>query len=335
MLVSTDDVNVISSDILELHKGDTGSVYYKGNTGFIVARGDIMPATTNTYSLGSTGFVWKSVHVGPGTIYIQDSTNTSLSAELTMGDGVFKISNAATCHVGNLAFIGNSIESKDVGTEITLGQTGSSGEFHINRNVVMNKTSITNLGDLGCTGQATFEKSPHVPEPTQPNDAVSKGYVDSTRGLGITGPTGNILYSLGATGYTFSHYGLSYPNSMSLTIPPSAITELPEWNTLATTYMIFIDHSTSPSGSNNLDDPFRELHFKNLSASSGSEYQTVVIINCSDRHWTVVTTTAIIYGNSTTVTARYTIPSAPATSKSNCITFRSMLNGTTYQWIVH
>ena len=586
MLLTTDDSTVISSDILQLHSNDPTSPYYAGNNSFLVARGDVIPDTNNTYSLGSTGIRWKSVHVGPGSIYLQDTNNAGFDVELTVTDGVLLINNANQLQVGNLKFVDNSIESADPGIDITLGRTGSQGNFIVNRNMIMNETSISGVHDFGCTGQATFQICPHImTEPTFGMDAATKGYVDSVRGqyggnyslfmnqsqttdsngnplggpyflspsvssqtisptltttvdsldediasfksdplgvevipaglftaiiygsvntlvspvsyfftlarvdvggteypianpssfsnvvnaltidnnpvafscilllstpvttaltdrlllkikarnitplvpvnlttffennyysylettlnagttlltsnntwegvnsfhahleivnkglllssdpgatgqvltshglssapvwsdkasgptgntgpigptgtngvLGITGPTGNILYSLGATGFTFSHYGMGYSNSLVLATKPTAVTTLPAWSTLATTYIIFIDDGSSDNTPN--VDPFRHIFFADLSASSGSEYQTVFVINCSSRNWEVYSNTANINGNTTAPVNMIIVPHAPD-NRSNSLTFRSFKNGANYEWIVH
>lgn len=45
-----------------------------GGTGTVVFAGNILPAATNTYSLGTTGTVWKDVFVGPGSVYVGNSS---------------------------------------------------------------------------------------------------------------------------------------------------------------------------------------------------------------------------------------------------------------------
>jgi hypothetical protein len=48
--------------------------------------------------------------------------------------------------------------------------------------VNMNFYNINNVGDFGCTGQASFAQPPHVPDPILGTDAASKGYVESLVG---------------------------------------------------------------------------------------------------------------------------------------------------------
>lgn len=81
----------------------------------------IIPAADNTYDLGSELLRWRSVYIGPGTLYIQDQNNAGLNCALTVLDGVLKIDGANQLQVGQLKFINNTIESTDVTTDIVLG----------------------------------------------------------------------------------------------------------------------------------------------------------------------------------------------------------------------
>jgi hypothetical protein len=289
---------------------------------------DIIPTEDNTFALGSTGLRWKSLYIGPGSLYLQDTNIPGLNAELTMTDGVLQVNGADQLQVGNLKFVGNSIESTEASIDITLGRTGAIGNFIINRDVILNKTSLTNVGDFGCTGQATFYRSPHIPEPAANNDAASKGYVDSMVGhLGVTGPTGSILFSLGGSGVAFSKYEVGLSTSKIITGTQTNITTLSDWSTLSSSYVVYIDNDTISTLLAK-----RVVHFPDLSDSSGSAYQQVIVHNGTDNIEWSVTSNNTIRTNSVAGVNTIVIPHVQ-TGKINTVTFRSFKNGANYEWI--
>jgi len=103
---------------------------------------DLTPTLDNVISLGSALKRWQSVHIGPGTLYIQDQNDAGLNAELTVVDGVLKINGADQLQVGQLKFVNNSIESTTGNVDIEIGETSSSAKLVVNRNMVItdNKT---------------------------------------------------------------------------------------------------------------------------------------------------------------------------------------------------
>jgi hypothetical protein len=95
---------------------------------------DIIPTLDNTFNLGSDLLRWKSVHIGPGTLYIQDQNNAGLNCALTVVDGVLKINGANQIQVGQLKFFENTIESTTGTIDIQIGLTTSTANLVLNRN---------------------------------------------------------------------------------------------------------------------------------------------------------------------------------------------------------
>ena len=90
--------------------------------------------------------------------------------------------------------------------------------------------------------------------------------------------------------------------------------------------MIFIDDTVSGT--------FTML-FPVLSLTSGSEYQEVIVQNCSGHNWTVnVNASNLIYGNSVTGVTSYTSNKVGGGKGHNSSYWRSFKNGANYQWIV-
>ena len=103
------------------------------NTGTITVPGDIMPTVDAVQSLGSPEYRWKSIHIGPGTLYITDKT-LGTNAELTVDNGVLQINGANQLQVGQLKFVDNRIESRTGDIDIQIGLTTSTAKLVLNRN---------------------------------------------------------------------------------------------------------------------------------------------------------------------------------------------------------
>lgn len=126
------------------------------HTGNLVYDHDIIPIADNTYSLGSELLRWKSVHIGPGTLFIQDRNDAGLNAELTVIDGVLQINGADQLQIGQLKFVNNNIESSSGATDIEIGSTSSSANLVFNRNTSMATGKTISWGTL--TGDYETEK---------------------------------------------------------------------------------------------------------------------------------------------------------------------------------
>ena len=116
----------------------------------------IIPTADNTYDLGSELLRWRSVHIGPGTLYIQDQNNAGLNCALTVLDGVLKVDGANQLQVGQLKFIDNTIESTTGAEDIQIGLTSSSANLVFNRNTSMATDKTISWGTL--TGDYETEK---------------------------------------------------------------------------------------------------------------------------------------------------------------------------------
>jgi hypothetical protein len=127
---------------------------------------NIIPASNNTYSLGSVTKVWKDVYVGPGSLYVNgqqvlsDNSGTiQVSADanqnisiLTSGSGDIELTSG-----GDIQLKSNIVLS--AGKSIT---TAGGGATEQGGNIDMNSNYINNVGT-----------------PQQNTDAANKAYVDA------------------------------------------------------------------------------------------------------------------------------------------------------------
>ena len=171
--------------------------------GEIIADGDIVPTLDNTYSLGSESLRWKEVHIGPGTLFIQDQNDAGLNAELTVVDGVLNINGANQLQVGQLKFVDNTIESETGSEDIQIGLLTSSASLVLNRNVVMgaDKTFQLRDGNDNIILQLTTDES-------------GQGKIVYGGGsTGITMGDGLVINGIGHQDYTSGSQVLSYATS--------------------------------------------------------------------------------------------------------------------------
>jgi hypothetical protein len=152
--------------------------------------GNIIPATDNTYSLGSPTKMWKDVYVGPGSLYVngqkvleETSGNIVVSADInqnlvlaTTGDGNVEIDPQGTGSIllkgpvqvqagsqvlssdGNAIQFGNqiavdSLTSKSTNTDLTLTAAGT-GKVYVNDSLTVANNLVVS-GNLTINGTTT------------------------------------------------------------------------------------------------------------------------------------------------------------------------------------
>ena len=171
---------------------------------------DIVPTLDNTFNLGSDLLRWKSVHIGPGTLYIQDQNDAGLNCALTVVDGVLKIDGANQLQVGQLKFIDNTIESSTGAEDIQIGLLTSSANLVLNRNVVMGEGKTFNtsgLTSLDPTADITLGASSDTGQLVTYREIVLKDGNDNVILQFTTDESGQgkIVYGGGSTGITMGY----------------------------------------------------------------------------------------------------------------------------------
>ena len=115
-------------------KGDKGDTGASGSTGaqgpagicdlsnILSVNGDLVPAIDNTYSLGTIDKRWKSLQLGPGTLWIQDSEVTPpTQVGLTVKSGALLLDGADSLRIGNMRLTATGLTSMNPATPLTLG----------------------------------------------------------------------------------------------------------------------------------------------------------------------------------------------------------------------
>jgi hypothetical protein len=124
-----------------------GNITSVGTLTGLTMGGNIVPSVGNTYNLGSPTAKWANIYVGPNSLFIQDSANSAVNAELQVTNGVLYINGAQ----GVSANIVN-------GTSNVL--VASSGNISFSSAGTSNVVTISNVaatvnGNLTVTGRVS------------------------------------------------------------------------------------------------------------------------------------------------------------------------------------
>ena len=108
--------------------GSTGATGPQGPAGIcdlsnlLSVNGDLVPAIDNTYSLGTSEKRWKSLQLGPGTLWIQDSADVPVhQVGLTVNGGALLLDGADSLRIGNMRLTATGLTSINPATPLTLG----------------------------------------------------------------------------------------------------------------------------------------------------------------------------------------------------------------------
>lgn len=110
--------------------GETGPAGPAGPSGpqgicayanLLAVPGNLIPESDNAFSLGTAEKRWKDLHVGPGTIYIQETTNPLNQVAISVQAGSLKFDGAQALKVGNIRLSPTGITSETPNAPITLG----------------------------------------------------------------------------------------------------------------------------------------------------------------------------------------------------------------------
>lgn len=163
------------------------------------ALGDLIPSADDTYTLGNSVFRWKSLQLGPGTLYIEDAA-TGEQIAITVENGALLINGADSLRIGNIQITSTGLRSLLSSQDITIGEPGDSGFLAVSTGIRFpDGTTLTSAGDLGVAGPRGLSGAQGV---TGANGATGLDGATGPQGaVGPQGPAGP-AGSIGATGAT-------------------------------------------------------------------------------------------------------------------------------------
>lgn len=163
---------------------------------------DILPAIDNFYSLGSGYFRWKSLSLGPGTLFIEDQV-LHTQAGITIQGGTMLIDGAESIRLGNIQITTTGIRSVLPDQDIQIGSAGDNGYLSVATGIKFSDGSlITSSAVAGLGGPA----GPAGPAgPTGPTGSQGVAGPEGPRGPAGLAAT-SVAYNpvLSGTGLTYT-----------------------------------------------------------------------------------------------------------------------------------
>lgn len=143
-----------------------GGASLSASVNFLEFPSDIIPQTTNVYSLGSPTHKWQEVYVGPGSLYIEDA-ETGLNNKFTVSNGVMLVNNEPlSASIGTNSVMlgthttGSYVRSLVAGTGVTLSNnSGESATPTIAIGQAVGTTSNVTFNDVVVSGTLTVSGS--------------------------------------------------------------------------------------------------------------------------------------------------------------------------------
>jgi hypothetical protein len=89
--------------------------------------GNLIPADDNKYVLGSKTARWKSLQLGPGTLFIEDQL-TGKQAQITVNSGALEVNGANSLKIGNTELTAKGLTFPDGTIQTTAQVVGPKGE---------------------------------------------------------------------------------------------------------------------------------------------------------------------------------------------------------------
>jgi hypothetical protein len=132
-----------------------------GAGGYIVPHSDIIPYTTNIWSLGTPAKRFKEIWLGAGTIYVQDET---LGNDQALGakDGNFYIKGGAGLEVGEFTLLDNQIKIANNARDMIVGTIGATANVVFNRAIQVNTANGFNSFSITRSGRVQVNV-PNIP----------------------------------------------------------------------------------------------------------------------------------------------------------------------------
>ena len=143
--------------------------------------GNINPFDNNQFTLGNATNKWSSLHLGPDSLFIEDST-LGTDAELTVDNGVLLINGVAKIEIGNMQMTttGISLVNPASNANLIVGQTTNTGYLEIDmlgikfKDNTLQTTAAIPLSQKGqANGVATLGLDGIVPASQLPAGGVS------------------------------------------------------------------------------------------------------------------------------------------------------------------
>jgi len=151
--------------------------------------GNLLPTTSNTYTLGSPTQKWADVYIGPNSIHLQDTANAANVGNLTVTNGILQINGVAGLQANLIN--GNTTLTLDSNANVTITVAGSDNSWTFDDtntlttpgNVLVQDSNQNDIIELRTDGNIAFNGSSTL--------SVNGGFFVSS--VGSTDGQGNIV----------------------------------------------------------------------------------------------------------------------------------------------
>ncbi len=187
--------------------------------------GNLIPAQDNLFTLGTAERRWRSLQLGPGTLYIED-LKTGLQAGISVEGGALLVDGTDSLRIGNLRLTKTGIESVLSGQDITIGNLNDRGMLSVANGIrfpdgtVQSSAIIQGIkGDTGPAGPQGVQ-GPAGPQGVQ-GPVGAQGLAGSAGGVGGSGATGP-QGAQGIPGTMSAYYGNFYSTAIQTNVGVAA-----------------------------------------------------------------------------------------------------------------
>jgi len=224
-------------------KGDCGATGAPGaDTKWSAVSEDIVPTVDNQFSIGTFEKRWKSLQLGPGTLYIQDQV-TGNQAGLTVNAGALLIDGTDSLRIGNIQLTKTGLKSLLPEQDITIGALGDRGYLTLARALKFPDGTTQSTAMLnGLTGPQG-PQGPQGPLGPQGPQGI-QGAIGLTGPQGIPGVAVNMKGSFATLAAFTSASLIGAPGDAWIIVANGA---LMVWNTLTTSWDD-VGHLQGPQG---------------------------------------------------------------------------------------
>lgn len=172
--------------------GETGPAGAPGSTGaqgapgvcdiaeLLSVNGNLVPTLDNTYSLGTETLRWKSLQLGPGTLWIQDSVVVPpTQVAIRVANGAMLLDGADSLRVGNVRLTATGLTSELPNSPITLGDNSFNSYVQLQTNGLKFKDgTIQSTAALGGTIGPPGPQGPQGPQGPAGRDGSIEGFIE-------------------------------------------------------------------------------------------------------------------------------------------------------------
>jgi hypothetical protein len=133
----------------------TGGINSQGITTTTLTSGNILPLTSDTYTLGSTGALWKGIYVGTGSVHIGNVTLSAPDNNSLVIDKPVSFTSLSTSYSSSTGS-GGTVTSNTTRGKVVLIHDGSATGAFVNNNLVTVNSFVSATITNSCNAYISY-----------------------------------------------------------------------------------------------------------------------------------------------------------------------------------